>query len=676
MPYVLRLGSIIAPTKLPGSLEPIVRLPTGARTPLSLMLRWAALFLAALCVLTMLFHGDSLSWGLQATLAALHQHAGFYAPALLALLLFAASLMPSKSLLWRCVALCAAGFAVMVTLAHGADRLFAASPLALPQGVSDPADRMLSQLAISLTVVLLAIGEGMLLCRQRHGRVVLVIAAAWSCVPIIGFATGLAGMQSAAALLLGTSGILIAVAGLLSGIDTHPPGALAAADHTQRAAPPDPGFDLLTGLLNRHTFDRHIAAHPRGQTGAMMLVDIDRFRSANHVLGNKAADQILIEIARRLEDLAASHAVARTGGDEFAIYCEAIPGDAAQALAERLVTAMARPFVMQDGRQFYLTASVGLAHSATEGVSDLRDAADEAVFIAKNQGGNQAVSFLRSLHEARIERISLEQDLYSAFRNSDELFLVYQPIISLRDQSIVAIEALARWQHPTAGLVPPSRFVGIAEAAGLFSGLGAKIRELAVKQVADWRDSGIANLPVVNLNVSPLELMRADVPGTLSALVDHYGLERSGFCLEVTEGTFADEAASQALQSARDAGFLVAMDDFGVGYSSLSQLPKLPLTSVKLDRSFLTLARDSAEGISLFATIVQLAHVLKLPVVAEGVETPAELAVASDCGCDSVQGYFFARPLSPAQLELCLRRSMQNGGPLRIAFPLASPDPN
>lgn len=675
MPHVLGLGSTLIPKKLPRSVAPVKRRPTGARRPLSVALHRATLVLAALCILAMLLHGDRATWGLQTALTALQQDGGFYAPALLALLLLAASPLPSQSLIWRCLALCAAGLAVMVTLAHDADGLFAAFHLVLGQGRPAPADLMLSQLAVSVTVMLLAIGQGMLLCRQRSGRLALAIAALWSCGPIIGFATGLAAFQSPSALLLGASGILIAAAGLLGGVEGHRPAAATAADRSPRAIPVDPGVDLLTGLLNRRAFDQRIARHPAGQAGTMMLVDIDRFRSANHVLGNKAADQILAEIARRLEVLAAPHLVARTGGDEFAIYCAAMPCDAAQALAQRLVAAMARPFVMADGRQFYLTASIGLAHSTTEGVCDLRDAADEAVFIAKNQGGNQAVSFLHSQHEARIERISLEQDLYSAFRNNDELFLAYQPIISLRDQSIVAIEALARWQHPTAGLVPPSHFVSIAEAAGLFSGLGAKIRELAVKQVADWRDSGIANLPVVNLNISPLELIRADVPGTLSALVDQYGLDRSRFCLEVTEGTFADEAASRALALARDAGFLVAMDDFGVGYSSLSQLPKLPLTSIKLDRSFLALARDSDAGISLFATIVQLAHVLKLPVVAEGVETPAELAVASDCGCDSVQGYFFARPLSPAQIELCLRRAALHGGPLRVAFPLATPDP-
>ncbi|GAB0119629.1 hypothetical protein Acid7E03_37010 [Acidisoma sp. 7E03] len=421
------------------------------------------------------------------------------------------------------------------------------------------------------------------------------------------------------------------------------------------------GTDRLTGLYNRNTMDGLITLlEQRPERAAIVMIDLDRFRSANHTLGHKDADAVLQEVARRLQEIAgrAQQHVVRTGGDEFAIFCRDIGSAEAVSLAERLLAAVARPFEISAGRSFHVTASIGLAHGQTEGLTDLRDAADEALFFAKQQGGNQAVLFTLPLHHVQIERAGLEQDLHRAFRSDSELFLVYQPIISLRDNSLVAIEALARWQHPQAGLVPPGRFVGIAEAAGMGLGLGAKVREMAVSQVAAWRDRGMAPLPVVNLNVSPQELSRADVPADLGALVDRYGLDRAGFCIEVTEGTFTDGHALSTLRAAREAGFKVAMDDFGTGYSSLAQLPRLPLTSLKLDRSFLDQAMAGEDGISLFATIVQLAHVLNLPVVAEGVETPQELAVASDCGCDFVQGFFFARPLSAAQFET----SLQIGG--------------
>jgi len=429
------------------------------------------------------------------------------------------------------------------------------------------------------------------------------------------------------------------------------------------------GTDRLTGLFNRNTMDELLEILRRQpQRAAIIMIDLDRFRSANHTLGHADADSVLQEVARRLQSLAKTEDLVRTGGDEFAIFCRDIGAAEAVRMAEQILATIAKPFPISEGRNFHVTASVGLAHGETEGLTDLRDAADEALYFAKGQGGNQAVLFAPPLHRVQIERAGLEQDLHRAFRSDSELFLVYQPIISLRDNSLIAIEALARWQHPQIGLVPPGRFVGIAEAAGMGLGLGAKIREIAVSQVAAWRDHGISPLPVVNLNVSPQELSRADVPADLGALIDRYGLERSGFCIEVTEGIFTDAHALATLQAAREAGFKIAMDDFGTGYSSLAQLPRLPLTSLKLDRSFLGQAMASEEGISLFATIVQLAHVLNLPVVAEGVETAEELSVVADCGCDFVQGFFFARPLSAAQIETGLNVGPDPQGARRFSW--------
>jgi diguanylate cyclase (GGDEF)-like protein len=414
-------------------------------------------------------------------------------------------------------------------------------------------------------------------------------------------------------------------------------------------------IDGLTGLLNRNKMDELIAQQRSALAqAAMIMIDIDRFRSVNNGLGTEAGDSLLVQAANRLSNLADPHRVARAGGDEFAIFCNGIGPAVANRLAQAVVETMAVPFRLADGRQFHITASVGIAHGATGGIKELRYAADEAMYIAKNQGGNQSVPFVSAMHQARVARIRLEQDLHRAFKSSSELFMVYQPIISLRDRRVVAIEALARWQHPQLGLVPPGRFVGIAESSGMFLGLGSKLRALAVAQAARWRDAGWP-LPVINLNVSPLELARSDVPGSLGEVIDRHGLQRGNFCLEVTEGSFADERALHSLQTARDAGYKIAMDDFGVGYSSLTQLPRLPLTSVKLDRSFLDQAMENEDGISLLATMVQLAHVLKLPVVAEGVETSAELSIVSDCGCDSVQGFLFSEPLTAEELGPWLR---------------------
>ncbi len=433
-----------------------------------------------------------------------------------------------------------------------------------------------------------------------------------------------------------------------------------AGDRQRRAAEADlrrgATTDGLTGLLNRNKMDELIAQQRSVLAqSAMIVIDIDRFRSMNNGLGTEAGDSLLVQAANRLSNLADPHRVARAGGDEFAIFCNGIGPAVANRLAQAVVETMAVPFRLADGRQFHITASVGVAHGLTGGITELRYAADEAMYIAKNQGGNQSVLFVSAMHQARVARIGLEQDLHRAFKSSSELFMVYQPIISLRDRRVVSVEALARWGHPQLGLVSPGRFVGIAETSGMFLGLGCKLRELAVAQAARWRDAGCWPLPVINLNVSPLELARSDVPGSLGEVIDRHGLRRGNFCLEVTEGSFADERALHSLQIARDAGYKIAMDDFGVGYSSLTQLPRLPLTSLKLDRSFLDQAMENEDGISLLATMVQLAHVLKLPVVAEGVETAAELKIVSDCGCDSVQGFLFSEPLTPEQLVPWLR---------------------
>ena len=278
----------------------------------------------------------------------------------------------------------------------------------------------------------------------------------------------------------------------------------------------DASTDSLTGLLSRNKMDELMAEQRRAPADtAIIMIDIDRFRSVNNALGTEAGDGLLVQAAKRLSNLAEPHRVARAGGDDFAIVCQGIGPAVANRLAQAVVEIMAVPFRMADGRPFHITASVGVAHGAIDGIRELRHAADEAMYVAKTQGGNQAVPFASAMHAARIERIGLEQDLHRAFKSSSELFLVYQPIVSLRDRRVVAVEALARWQHPQGVIVPPARFVSIAESSGMFLGLGCKLRELAVMQAAQWRDAAPFALPVINLNVSPLELARSDVPAIL-----------------------------------------------------------------------------------------------------------------------------------------------------------------
>jgi EAL domain-containing protein (putative c-di-GMP-specific phosphodiesterase class I) len=219
---------------------------------------------------------------------------------------------------------------------------------------------------------------------------------------------------------------------------------------------------------------------------------------------------------------------------------------------------------------------------------------------------------------------------------------------------LFAIETLARWTHPRLGPIDPSRFVRLAEVTGLIVPLGLKLMEMAIRQAALWNSRYPEKFPIVNINISPKQFTMSNVIDDLVRLLEQYGLAASGFCIEVTEGAFTGEKAVQALQKARRFGFKVSMDDFGVGYSSLAQLPRLPLSSVKLDRGFIRHATENAEDAAIFAAAVQLARALNLTVIAEGVEHLEQLDLAVACGCDAAQGYLFSRPLKPEDFDVWL----------------------
>lgn len=404
--------------------------------------------------------------------------------------------------------------------------------------------------------------------------------------------------------------------------------------------------DALTGLLTRDAIlstrrelcNRKVAA-------AKIIIDLDRFRSVNEALGANEGDGVLAEVARRLTNISPGFPIGRIGGDEFAIYCPEVSLGEAEQLGEVVRWALAQPFEIRGGLHFRLTASVGVAHTDTVGETSLPQAAADAMYAAKNAGGNRTVTFVHTMHLARKRQADLEQFLYSALERDDQLSFVYQPVIRISDRKLVAVEALARWSHPTEGLIPPDRFIPLAEQTGMIVPLGLKLIELGVRQAAEWHALYPGNCPVMNINFSPLQFAIGDVIEDFLSLLGQHHLVPSNFGIEVTEGVFTGEAVIEGLKVAEKHGFKVAMDDFGVGYSSLSLLPRLPLSSVKLDRSFILHAAESAGDTAMFAAIVQLSHTLNLCVVAEGVETQEQLALVTECGCDSVQGYIFSAPV-------------------------------
>jgi diguanylate cyclase (GGDEF)-like protein len=414
-------------------------------------------------------------------------------------------------------------------------------------------------------------------------------------------------------------------------------------------------IDGLTGLASRDRMQQLLAAGARKAkppTAALLSIDLDRFHTVNQVFGLAMGDRLLAEVGRRLKAIAGSSQVGRLSGDDFAIYCTGGTPAGAEKLGLAAIKVLARPFDV-DGHEFRITGSVGITHSDTIGGVSLRQGADDAMHAAKRQGGNQAVMFVQSMHDANKELAELEQDLHLALDRDGELFMVYQPVLRVGDRTTVAIEALARWNHPGLGMIPPDRFIALAEGRGMMVPLGLKLFAIVIRQAAVWHADHPGECPVINLNLSPVQFAVGDVIADLLALLGQHALAPSDFCIEVTEGGFANARTVQALLGARARGFLVSMDDFGVGYSSLAQLPRLPLTSVKLDRSFIVHAERAGDEVMLTA-IVQLAHALMLDVVAEGVETPEQLDLVAGCGCDSVQGYFYSRPLDAEGIDAWL----------------------
>jgi diguanylate cyclase (GGDEF)-like protein/PAS domain S-box-containing protein len=416
--------------------------------------------------------------------------------------------------------------------------------------------------------------------------------------------------------------------------------------------------DPLTGLPNRALFlDRLDLALRRrqraGQVVAVLFVDLDRFKTVNDTLGHFAGDQLLVAVADRLgKILRPGDTIARLGGDEFAVVCEGLAAaGGAEEIAVRILRSLTAPVVVE-GQQIIVSASIGISVSesdATPGTM-LRDA-DTAMYEAKEAGRNRFCVFNPASRARTLERLRRAEELRVALDRS-ELRLCYQLEVDLAEEATTGVEALVRWQHPTLGLLPPSEFIDVAEETGLVVPLGDWVlreacRELAARETGD-QPGGLR----LSVNLSAHQL---GVPGLIDTVRDvlaETGLDPSRLCLEITESVLMDDVQSSidALLDLKALGVRLAIDDFGTGYSSLSYLRRFPVDVVKLDRSFVAgLGVDSA-ATAIVAAVVNLAHALGILVVAEGVETEAQLVALRALRCDRAQGYYWNRPLPAGEL--------------------------
>ncbi|MEW7850212.1 EAL domain-containing protein [Massilia aurea] len=420
--------------------------------------------------------------------------------------------------------------------------------------------------------------------------------------------------------------------------------------------------DVLTGLPNRSLLQdrlgQSIAFASRSNRPVwVMLIDLDRFKFVNDSMGHKAGDVLLVTVAARLRaSLRDADTVARLSGDEFVVILnEHTDEPLSPAIVQRIMDAVAQP-VMLGNKEFFVTCSVGVAVFPTEGTSseNLIEHADIAMYRAKKLGRNNFQFFTPSMNDEAKERVRIEGALRNALERN-EFVLHYQPQVDMKTGQIVGMEALIRWNHPELGMVPPGRFVGVAEETGLIVPIGAWVMRTACAQNKAWQLAGYQRLRVA-VNLSARQFGAADLMASLEATLQETGLDAACLEIELTESLFMSDVtpAVELLHRMKALGVNLSIDDFGTGYSSFSYLSRFPIDVLKIDRSFVADITHDANDAAIVTSIIALAHNLKLAVIAEGVETLEQLDYLRSHGCDEMQGYYFSKPLPAAEFEALL----------------------
>ena len=430
-------------------------------------------------------------------------------------------------------------------------------------------------------------------------------------------------------------------------------------------------FDTLTGLPNRQLFQQYLsAAIERGEEKnlkvAALYVDLDNFKRINDTLGHSFGDVVLKTIAKRLDSCIRNDdcvirpeseeevvRLARLGGDEFVAILQDLESEAdAAAVADRIRAELTRP-VEHLGHEFVVTSSIGVSLYPDDGsdIETLLKNADVAMYQAKSAGRNSVRFYSGTMSLRSLERLELENSLRHALRRN-ELSLHYQPQIDVKTKRMTGVEALLRWDHPEHGSVSPSRFIPLAEECGLITPLGEWVLETACHQTKVWQDKYERQLDIA-VNLSSQQFFSSDVANVVLRTIYDAGLAPSSMHLELTETILMNDVKETivTLDKLRDAGVSLAMDDFGKGYSSLSYLKRLPLDTLKIDKSFVMDMENNKDDAAICAAIIAMAHNLDLKVIAEGVETQEQLKFLEGQGCDQIQGFLFSKPLPPEELE-------------------------
>ncbi len=422
-------------------------------------------------------------------------------------------------------------------------------------------------------------------------------------------------------------------------------------------------YDDLTGLANRRLFTDRLEqmitlSHRHKESMALLFLDVDRFKSINDSLGHAAGDEVLKETASRLqEQLRDSDIAARMGGDEFTLILPNTDTDAAEVVAKKLLQRLLTPYVLNE-QQFILGSSIGIAIYPQDGKNGetLLQQADNAMYFAKK--AKKGYAFCSSeLHQTSNRRIILEQALRKAlmqncFEDNFELAVVFQSIHSIHNNQLMGFEALMRWQHPELGMISPLEFIPLAEETGLIVDLSRWMLTRVCLQTLKWTKAGF-NFGKIAINISAVELINFELAKNILSQIDTTGAQRNWIEIEISEGALikTPDVAIKVVQELVDAGVLVAIDDFGSSYSSLSYLKNLPASFIKIDQSYIYNVLNSPEDQAVVHAIIALSHALGKQVIAEGVETKEQLEFLAKNGCDIAQGHWFSLPVPAKELE-------------------------
>jgi diguanylate cyclase (GGDEF)-like protein/PAS domain S-box-containing protein len=414
--------------------------------------------------------------------------------------------------------------------------------------------------------------------------------------------------------------------------------------------------DALTGLPNRTLFRDRLTqalahAHRKNELLAMLFLDLDRFKTINDTLGHAIGDRLLQAVAERLrKSVREGDTIARLGGDEFMLLLQGVPSlEGLAKVAQKMLRAF-RPSFHVAGHDLHITTSIGISvypHDGQDPEAMLKNA-DTALYRAKEQGRNNYQLYTPSMNARALEQLALENQLRRAL-DSEQFVLYYQPVLDLKTRKIAGMEALIRWVRPAMTMIMPNAFIPMAEDTGLIIPIGEWVIQTACAQNGKWQKQGLLEAPV-SVNLSARQFQQEDLTRSIARCLELSGLSPRFLTLEITESAImknADSAIATLLEL-KAMGVRISIDDFGIGYSSLSHLKSLPITSLKIDQSFVRDCMVDADDAAIVTAIISLARSLKLEVVAEGVETEEQIGFLDSLGCDKLQGYFFSRPL-PAE---------------------------